>query len=115
MPHPVSSQANFLFPLEGLRSGDWAEVAEVGGEPGWVARLAELSRGAAVPILHSMMGTLPGRAEWFATLESAGVPVFDDVEAMAECAGLLARYPRLRAHAATGGDAPIRVRGQRKA
>ena len=32
----------FLFPLEGLRSGEWAEVAEVGGEPCWVARLAEL-------------------------------------------------------------------------
>jgi ferrous iron transport protein A len=42
MPQPASSAANFLFPLEGLRSGDWAEVAEVGGEPGWIARLAEL-------------------------------------------------------------------------
>ncbi len=42
MPHSTSSQASFLFPLEGLRSGEWAEVAEVGGEPAWVARMAEL-------------------------------------------------------------------------
>jgi hypothetical protein len=30
------------------------------------------------------------------------VPAFDDVEAMAECAGLLARYPALRAAAMAG-------------
>jgi acyl-CoA synthetase (NDP forming) len=65
-----------------------------------VARLAELARGAALPMMHSMMGTLPGKAEWFATLEAAGIAAFDDVEAMAECAGLLARYPDLRARAA---------------
>ncbi|MCS6849886.1 MAG: ferrous iron transport protein A [Gemmataceae bacterium] len=32
----------FLLPLELLRSGDWADVAEVQGEPAWVGRLAEL-------------------------------------------------------------------------
>ena len=42
------------------------------------------------------MGTLPGKAEWFAAMERAGVPMFNDVEEMAEAAGLLARYPRLR-------------------
>ena len=52
-----------------------------------------------VPYLHSMMGTLPDKAAWFQTMEAAGVPVFNDVEAMAECAGLLARYPDLRARA----------------
>jgi ferrous iron transport protein A len=31
-----------LLPLECLRPGEWAEVAEVTGEPGWVGRLAEL-------------------------------------------------------------------------
>jgi Fe2+ transport system protein FeoA len=31
-----------LLPLESLRSGEWANVAEVTGEPGWVGRLAEL-------------------------------------------------------------------------
>lgn len=31
-----------LLPLELLRSGEWADVAEVAGEPGWVNRLAEL-------------------------------------------------------------------------
>jgi acetyltransferase len=44
-----------------------------------------------------MMGTLPGKDEWFASLESAGIPVFNDVEEMAEAAGMLARYPQLRA------------------
>jgi Fe2+ transport system protein FeoA len=28
--------------LELLSAGEWAEVAEVAGEPGWVGRLAEL-------------------------------------------------------------------------
>jgi ferrous iron transport protein A len=31
-----------LLPLELLESGEWAEVIEVCGEPGWVHRLAEL-------------------------------------------------------------------------
>ena len=31
-----------LLPLELLQPGDWAEIAEVSGEPGWVSRLAEL-------------------------------------------------------------------------
>jgi acyl-CoA synthetase (NDP forming) len=61
-----------------------------------VARLAELARSAKLPLLHSMMGTLPGRTEWFATMESAGVPMFNDIEEMAQAAGLLARYPVLR-------------------
>jgi acyl-CoA synthetase (NDP forming) len=61
-----------------------------------VARLAELAASARLPVMHSMMGTLPERAEWFAALERAGVPVFNDVEEMAEAAGLLARYPALR-------------------
>jgi acyl-CoA synthetase (NDP forming) len=64
-----------------------------------VARLAELARGVPIPFLHAMMGTLPDKAAWFASLERAGVPVFNDVEAMAECAGLLARYPVLRERA----------------
>jgi acetyltransferase len=61
-----------------------------------VARLAELARDARLPLLHSMMGTLPGKADWFATMERAGVPMFNDVEEMAEAASLLARYPVLR-------------------
>ena len=64
-----------------------------------VARLAELARSAKLLLLHSMMGTLPGKTEWFATMEGAGVPMFNDIEEMAEAAGLLARYPALR-HAA---------------
>ena len=30
------------LPLEWLHCGEWAEVAEVTGEPSWVSRLAEL-------------------------------------------------------------------------
>ncbi len=61
-----------------------------------IARLAELAGGAPLPLMHSMMGTLPGKADWFAAMERAGVPMFNDVEEMAEAAGLLARYPALR-------------------
>lgn len=31
-----------LLPVELLESGDWAEVADISGEPAWVGRLAEL-------------------------------------------------------------------------
>lgn len=31
-----------LMPLELLSNGQWADVADVSGEPGWVGRLAEL-------------------------------------------------------------------------
>jgi acyl-CoA synthetase (NDP forming) len=61
-----------------------------------IARLAQLADAAPLPLMHSMMGTLPGKAEWFANMERAGVPMFNDVEEMAEAAGLLARYPVLR-------------------
>ena len=61
-----------------------------------IARLAQLARKARLPLMHSMMGTLPGRTDWFAAMEQAGVPMFNDVEEMAEAAGLLARYPAVR-------------------
>jgi len=67
-----------------------------------IARFAELAPKVSVPFLHSMMGTLPGKAEWFASMERAGVPMFNDIEAMAECAALLARYPALRERARAG-------------
>lgn len=72
-----------------------------------IARLAELATTAPVPVMHSMMGTLPGRAEWFATMERAGVPMFNDVEEMAEAAGLLARYPILRTAAKSERLPPV--------
>lgn len=65
-----------------------------------IARMAGLVSAVPVPLLYSMMGTLPGKAEWFAAMEAAGIPMFNDVEAMAECAGLLARYPALKTRAA---------------
>jgi acetyltransferase len=61
-----------------------------------IARMAALAPAVPVPLFYAMMGTLTGKDEWFAAMEAAGVPVFNDVEAMAECAGLLARYPELR-------------------
>ena len=61
-----------------------------------IARLAELAPKAPLALMHSMMGTLPGKAEWFTAMERAGVPMFNDVEEMAEAAGLLARYPALQ-------------------
>jgi acyl-CoA synthetase (NDP forming) len=60
-----------------------------------VERLAATAAAAPFPVMHAMMGTLPERAAWFARMEAAGVPAFDDVEAMAECAGLLARHRTL--------------------
>jgi acetyltransferase len=64
-----------------------------------IDRLAELAPRAPLPLMHSMMGTLPDKADWFARMEQAGVPMFNDVEEMAEAAGLLARYPDLRRRA----------------
>lgn len=61
-----------------------------------VERLADLCRGARLPILHSMMGTLEQKAQWMAAMEAVGVPMFDNVEDMAVAAGLLADYRLLR-------------------
>lgn len=61
-----------------------------------IDRLVTLATEAKLPLMHSMMGTLPDKAAWFAAMERAGVPMFNDVEEMAEAAGLLARYPFLR-------------------
>jgi ferrous iron transport protein A len=33
---------DLILPLECLRPGEWAEVHDVAGEPGWVCRLAEM-------------------------------------------------------------------------
>jgi acyl-CoA synthetase (NDP forming) len=77
-----------------------------------VDRIAALAPGAGLPVMHSMMGTLPGKEAWFATLEAVGVPCFDDAETMAECAGLLARYPDSRARAQTSAEGPVALRGR---
>lgn len=79
-----------------------------------IGRLAELAAGDRLPLMHSMMGTLPGKADWFATMERAGVPMFNDVEEMAEAAGLLTRYPSLR-NAATMNELPPATFRSRKA
>jgi hypothetical protein len=67
------------------------------------------------PLLHSMMGTLPGKTEWFAAMERAGVPMFNDVEEMAEAAGLLACYPRLSERARSDNLSDVRFRDRRGA
>jgi len=33
---------DLLLPLDCLRAGEWADVAEISGEPAWVGRMAEL-------------------------------------------------------------------------
>jgi Fe2+ transport system protein FeoA len=35
-------ETDILLPLDYLQPGEWADVAEVHGEAGWVGRLAEL-------------------------------------------------------------------------
>jgi Fe2+ transport system protein FeoA len=44
-----------LLPLDMLRAGEWAEVADVTGDPSWVGRLAELGlrQGSRLCVLQS--------------------------------------------------------------
>jgi acetyltransferase len=49
-----------------------------------------------IPVMHTMMGTLPQREALFGRLEAAGVPAFDDGEEMAIAAGTCAAYRKLR-------------------
>ena len=79
-----------------------------------ITRLAELAARARLPLLHSMMGTLPGKLDWFATMERAGVPMFNDVEEMAEAAGLLARFPPLRISSRNESLTPVTIRDRRQ-
>jgi acetyltransferase len=62
--------------------------------------------------MHSMMGTLPDQDKWFATMEGAGVPMFNDVEEMAEAAGLLAQYPPLKKSLAAAGNDKPKLKGR---
>jgi ferrous iron transport protein A len=41
-PSGVDLVPTDLMPLEHLHAGEWADVADVTGEPGWVTRLAEM-------------------------------------------------------------------------
>jgi acetyltransferase len=60
-----------------------------------VEALAQRCRGSGVAVMHSMMGTLDRRDQWFAHMAEAGVPVFNDTEEMCAAAGLLARHRQL--------------------
>lgn len=62
-----------------------------------VARIAAIAAASGLPMMHTMMGTLQGKREWFAQLETARVPTFDDGEEMAMGAGYCVRYARIRA------------------
>lgn len=44
-----------MLPLELLRPGEWADVADVAGDPSWVCRMAELGlrAGCRVQMLQS--------------------------------------------------------------
>src|SRR5262249_32526531 len=80
-----------------------------------IARLADLAARAPLPLLHCMMGTLPGKAEWFAAMERSGVPMFNDVEEMAEAAGLLARYTQVANSAQNSLTYAVTFRDRRRA
>jgi ferrous iron transport protein A len=43
-----------MVPLQFIRSGEWADIAEVCGEPVWISRMAELGlrAGSRVQILQ---------------------------------------------------------------
>ncbi len=56
-----------------------------------VSELARIARSVRIPLFHCMMGTLADKDAWFARLEDAGVPVFDDAEEMCAAAALLVR------------------------
>ncbi len=60
-----------------------------------IEALAGLCEPARLPILHSMMGTLEHKGDWFARMERAGVPTFKDAEEMCIAAGLLMRHREL--------------------
>src|SRR5258706_1484718 len=60
-----------------------------------IEALAGLCEAARLPILHSMMGTLEHKGDWFARMERAGVPTFKDAEEMCIAAGLLMRHREL--------------------
>ncbi len=62
-----------------------------------VEALADLCKDAKLPILHSMMGTLEHKSDWFARMEDAGVPTFKDAEEMCIAAGLLMCHRELNA------------------
>ncbi len=64
-----------------------------------VARIAAGAKHLGLPMMHTLMGTLPERPAMQAVLERAGIPHFADVEEMAGAAVLLARYPGIRAQA----------------
>lgn len=51
-------QVDCLLPLELLQPGEWADVAEVTGEPSWVGRLAELGVRAGSR-LRMLQGGIP--------------------------------------------------------
>ena len=61
-----------------------------------VATIAGIAKYSPIPMMHSMMGTLERKAEWFHLLAQAGVPAFNDSEEMCAAAGMLARYRELR-------------------
>jgi acetyltransferase len=63
--------------------------------------LAAIAQDAPIPILHSMMGTLPDRVQWFEKMERAGVPMFDNAEEMISAAHALLRFRVARSGAMT--------------
>jgi ferrous iron transport protein A len=76
-----------LLPLDLLQPGDWADVAEVTGEPVWVGRMAELGvrpgsrlrvlRGGSPCMLEVGGSRLSLRGDW--TVQILVRPVMEQV------------------------------------
>jgi acetyltransferase len=72
-----------------------------------VEQIAGTMSASGTPMMHTLMGSLPERGQLQARLEAAGIPHFADIEEMAACAALLARYPALRE--AAQGPEPVTI------
>lgn len=66
------------LPLESLAIGEWANVAEVSGEPGWVGRMAELGvrAGSRLRLLRSGTPCLVQVGAMRLSLRSEAVQIF---------------------------------------
>jgi hypothetical protein len=60
-----------------------------------IEAMSSLVPGARLPILHSMMGTLPQKQIWFAAIERTGVPMFNNAEEMVTAAGILSQRSQM--------------------
>jgi len=92
-----------LLPVEMLESGQWADVAEVLGEPGWIGRMAELGLRAGsrlqvfnLEALHASARRLPALPPRRPGDADSGQARGDDVPRSGEGLHLMASLDQLR-------------------